>query len=1621
MVCLGVYRPLLGNTYYTVLSPKADTMESEFKFSLRPSISTPALRATENRPGSFRSTRSKGGLRRHALLKMDPSSDHSTKDLPVPPVLTPALSEPTERNITMKHKFSSVTVPSRKSSKTSLMAQDQGTPDIDTSRQPAIVCIDPTIHPPGTHAKIHHPGLVAGADFCDAGLATERDSPIRTPPSRLSPIDLVDEVLTGRTQRLLTGGDICQEIIDVSEHIHGNHSSAIKVRPALGLFYGDGKHGGHSGISKVQPASEDTRDRVIIHHSKEPAIVAPTPEKPYVLEHLHHSHSLAPKVGPFLDDDSLQGSNRKYPNDTHEGHVWVQKVQSYHGSSSASFNTEENSIPRLAMKEPTDQVKKDEESSKATSYWGFFPRFGEKKDEEANASHEPVGQSTAQNDTRETPESSSKSRDRSVVISRVENRPSLSASQYSASQKSFDIISKVVTKLTESTGNQGHFRCDSESISSLGRPFDTFPSQERLVLQNNEEKETSTSPVSPLHRSNSERSYSDQPKESEGAERIDPGRTATWLRQLLGHSEPSGPNLTQLPEKSHPRHQEHHDYPNDNITMIASRVTTFSAENEAGAGVMDTVVHDLERLLNEALVLADVATEGDRCAHDGVLRSRLQSTSEVAHELPSPTNVHGRLENRSSENAQKPIPPGTPPNILMGTVEGLMRGLETSPLKSAGRRKLTKPDIYSGNVQGPSYPHGALNTRGFPGLVQESKTGREIYNHVSDDGSVLPMPPPDSQLKRQPLSPLPHTHAEDDPTEAVKSHTRDIPNSSRNIREASNKDDTQLREDVDVCSLGGGGTSDDVVDFSTQYNSGERQATEIPGFRGSRHNHNHSQNAPTAKTSTSQRQAPTKRSHEVRNISLRRRSHVSIRDGQRFSLTKSMRRQPTIARDWSPARKRFVASVACISTALIGVLVGIYAGLVPSIQYYIADFNHYSIIGNVVMYLGMALSTFLCWPLPLLHGRKPYILCSLCVAMPLLFPQAIAVSAPRSPYTSVWRWALLLPRAVMGCALGFASMNFHSILTDLFGASLMSSNPHQEVVDRRDVRRHGGGLGIWLGVWTWCFIGSLGIGFLVGALIIDSLQPSWGLYISIMLIAVVLVLNVLCPEVRRSGWRHSVAEVRTGSAVSRRVARGEIMMHRVKDGPKWWGQEMYHGVALSLEMLRQPGFVIMAVYSAWIYAQVVLIIVLLGSLSSRHYHFRSPFVGAAVSSVAVGALAAVPFQMANVFSRSRSTGPLTNSMTFDKKVTWTSHLVRRAIFIIVLPIAGVLIGFIFAAGATGIGGMATRSLGQRAATGVVAAILFFHSLLLLCVFARFRQVQIVPNSKSTEMDRWTKERRDSLRRRASAIAAAKANGLDVSEIPEEDFRRMNILELGSLTRWSDIRKKNRLIDEGVHLNRQTVDMARDEIGRRGNDFMDDFGEIVRKASKRSLRSMRSKRSHNSDQDDNPRVELQDMGPLGPPGAGLEHHHTTLPREVYFERECVMGQTVLEEGEISSTDGESDDDGWDHGPDHSSHMMSKVQPYIVLEKQGLRGGTLSTGDHVIDMDTSEAGHASRTKPTLKPANPDGSGHRAQHGAHMEGKVRPADVEVESLAGDHSAHMQESKGYLCTLTQTSAHQC
>lgn len=68
-----------------------------------------------------------------------------------------------------------------------------------------------------------------------------------------------------------------------------------------------------------------------------------------------------------------------------------------------------------------------------------------------------------------------------------------------------------------------------------------------------------------------------------------------------------------------------------------------------------------------------------------------------------------------------------------------------------------------------------------------------------------------------------------------------------------------------------------------------------------------------------------------RNVSLRhpRRNHISLREGQGFSLGRYHRRQP-IAREWSTSRKRISATIACLNTVFVGLIAGIYVSPQPT-------------------------------------------------------------------------------------------------------------------------------------------------------------------------------------------------------------------------------------------------------------------------------------------------------------------------------------------------------------------------------------------------------------------------------------------------------------------------------------------------------------------------------------------------------------------------------------------------------------------------------------------------------------------------------------------------------------------
>lgn len=100
---------------------------------------------------------------------------------------------------------------------------------------------------------------------------------------------------------------------------------------------------------------------------------------------------------------------------------------------------------------------------------------------------------------------------------------------------------------------------------------------------------------------------------------------------------------------------------------------------------------------------------------------------------------------------------------------------------------------------------------------------------------------------------------------------------------------------------------------------------------------------------------------------------------------------------------------------------------------------------------------------------------------------------------------------------------------------------------------------------------------------------------------IVLMLNIVAPEVRRSAFRRTIHEILGDDGGFSRIGRGEVKMHLTGRGPYWWGEEVKAGVHLSLRMIRQPGFLVLALYSAWVYAQFTL--VLMVSLEvNKHRH-----------------------------------------------------------------------------------------------------------------------------------------------------------------------------------------------------------------------------------------------------------------------------------------------------------------------------------------------------------------------------------------------------------------------------------
>lgn len=191
--------------------------------------------------------------------------------------------------------------------------------------------------------------------------------------------------------------------------------------------------------------------------------------------------------------------------------------------------------------------------------------------------------------------------------------------------------------------------------------------------------------------------------------------------------------------------------------------------------------------------------------------------------------------------------------------------------------------------------------------------------------------------------------------------------------------------------------------------------------------------------------------------------------------------------------------------------------------------------------------------------------------------------------------------------------------------------------------------------------------------------------------------------------------------------------------------------------------------------------------------------------------------------------------------------------------------------------------------------------------------------------------------------------------PVDRYRRINIFELGSLTRWTEIRKKNRLIDENAHLNRQAVALARDEFQHTARHGAE---KIAHKVSKRSIQS---KCSHESSDDELLEARDRDadsasspVSPsVSPPPAGLEHGYAQSRRGLTPELGDAMGQDSSGGGNGLSVDGDyvRRSRSYNYTPQSYKSVGSDTQP--------VRGQSSSIDNLAIPMESSRRGIAART--------------------------------------------------------------
>ena len=98
------------------------------------------------------------------------------------------------------------------------------------------ICLDPLLHPKETHSHAHHPGLLASADFCDAGAPVKESEHVVLSPGLGSSDSDRFSMRSGEIYRSLPDGKVLSERVVAPVFKTPGHSRSVKVRPAQPLL-----------------------------------------------------------------------------------------------------------------------------------------------------------------------------------------------------------------------------------------------------------------------------------------------------------------------------------------------------------------------------------------------------------------------------------------------------------------------------------------------------------------------------------------------------------------------------------------------------------------------------------------------------------------------------------------------------------------------------------------------------------------------------------------------------------------------------------------------------------------------------------------------------------------------------------------------------------------------------------------------------------------------------------------------------------------------------------------------------------------------------------------------------------------------------------------------------------------------------------------------------------------------------------------------------------------------------------------------------------------------------------------------------------------------------------------